>query len=512
MDTDGVRFDWHAADQAVLAARAPEPCVVVIFGATGDLAHRKLIPALYNLARDGALPARSVVLGFSRSVPAADTFRAQVQQTTARFSRTQPLDAEVWKGFAGRVDTLAGALDDPKSYASLQERLMHLDEQHGTSGNRLFYLATPPSEFASILGNLQGAGLIAPPTSGAPWTRVVIEKPFGHDLESAKELNRFATSVLDESQIYRIDHYLGKETVQNILVFRFGNSIFEPLWNRKTIDHVQITAAEDIGVERRGRFYDDNGVMRDVVQNHLMQVLALCAMEQPVSFGADEIRDEKAKVLRSLRPITREDVAQQVVRGQYEGYRTEAGVAADSRTPTYVAMKVFIDNWRWTGVPFYLRAGKKLRKRMTEIAFHFQPVPFCLFGRDEVCQLLQPNVLTLRVQPDEGISLQFCSKVPGDDLSVASVNMDFDYARAFDKQPLDAYERLLIDCMRGDATRFARRDAVELAWKFVDPVLQTWDTQEDDVAGPLTEYAPGSDGPAEAAQMLSRDGHRWRPL
>jgi glucose-6-phosphate 1-dehydrogenase len=511
MDASGFHFEWQGA-QSLMPARKPDPCVLVIFGITGDLAHRKLVPALYNLARDQALPDRVAVLGFSRSAPGAQALRDDLRRSTERFSRTQPLDARVWDDFARGIDTMQGSLDDEASFAALRERLDQLDRQHGTAGNRMYYFATPPRSFASTLRNLKAAGLVADPSHGGPWTRVVIEKPFGRDLPSARELNTLAEGVLDERQIYRIDHYLGKETVQNILVFRFGNSIFEPLWNRKSIDHVEITAAEELGVERRGQFYDETGVVRDVVQNHLLQVLALCAMEQPVSFGADEIRDEKAKLLRSLRPMGESDVATRTVRGQYDGYRSEPGVAPGSRTPTYAAMKVMIDNWRWTGVPFYIRAGKRLRKRTTEIAFHFQEIPYCLFGREEVCQLLQPNVLTLRIQPDEGISLQFCSKMPGEDLNVASVTMDFNYARAFERPAQDAYERLLLDCMRGDATLFARRDAVELAWKFVDPVMQAWDTQPDEVAGPLGIYEPGSDGPEQAAAMLGRDGRRWRAL
>ncbi len=512
MDTRGFEFDTELEQAPISRAKLPDCCAVVIFGATGDLSKRKLVPALYNLAVDGALPRRFAVLGVSRTVLPADGFRAELRASTERFSRTRPLDDKVWEAFARRIETCPGSLDDLASFERVRETLEQVDRDHGTCGNRLYYFATPPKHFAQTLGNLRDAGLLADPRATERWTRVIIEKPFGRDLASARELNRIATDILDESQIFRIDHYLGKETVQNILVFRFGNAIFEQMWNRRSVDHVQITAAEEIGIERRGKFYDETGVMRDFVQNHLLQVLALCAMEQPVSFRADDIRDEKAKVLRSLRPIAESDVASHVVRAQYQGYRSEEGVSPDSTTPTFVAMKAFIDNWRWQGVPFYIRAGKSLHKRITEVSFHFHPVPFCLFGRDEVCQLLQPNVLTLRIQPDEGIFLRFNTKVPGDDLSVSAVRMDFNYARAFDRPPQDAYERLLVDCMRGDATLFSRKDSVELAWSFVDPILDTWEHRDPDVAGPLALYEPGSQGPAQADRFIAVDGRRWDPI
>jgi glucose-6-phosphate 1-dehydrogenase len=384
----------------------------------------------------------------------------------------------------------------PAFYAALRKALP-------PGGNRLFYLAMPPATFPSILRGLREAELLPPPGRG-PWSRIVIEKPFGRDLSSARELNRLLAGVVDESQVFRSDHYLGKETVQNILVFRFGNSIFEPIWNRKHVDHVQITMAEEIGVERRGRFYDATGVLRDVVQSHLLQVLALCAMEAPATFKADDIRDEKFKLLRSIRPIGEADV----VHGQYRGYRGEEGVGPASRTPTYLAMRLHVDNWRWQGVPFYARAGKGLQRRTTEVAIQFQRIPFCLFGDEEVCQRIEPNVLTLRIQPDEGIALRFAAKAPGEDVSVGTVTMDFSYARSFERPAGEAYERLLLDAMRGDATLFARRDGDEQAWALATPVLEAW---EGGTAEPAF-YERGSAGPREADELLRRDGRRWRPL
>jgi glucose-6-phosphate 1-dehydrogenase len=487
------------ATPALVTTRPPDDCAVVIFGVTGDLTHRKLVPALYNLAAQGELPPHFAMIGTSTSVGNAESLRNDLRETTAKFSRTQPLDEKVWQSFAPRVETVQGDFNAPAAYAALKTKLAEVESRHGTRGNRLYYMATPPSVFPVILRHLNGAGLLHPPGK-FPWSRVVMEKPFGRDLASARELNRLVGEVLDESQIFRIDHYLGKETVQNILVFRFGNSIFEPIWNRKYVDHVQITMAEEIGVERRGKFYDQTGVLRDVVQSHLMQVLALCAMEAPVSFRADDVRDEKFQLFRSLRPILPSDA----VWGQYSGYREEEGVARDSRTPTCVAMKILIDNWRWQGVPFYLRAGKGLKRRMTEVSVFFQTIPFCLFGREEVCQLIEPNVLTLRIQPDDGIALRFATKVPGDDLSVGTVTMDFSYASSFKRPSGEAYERLLLDAMRGDATLFARRDGDEKCWEFVQPLL-------DEPIAPST-YERGSSGPREADDLIRRDKRRWRPL
>ncbi len=507
MDRQGIEFvaQEGGVPEGCVACR-PQPCVLVIFGGTGDLAQRKLIPALYNLAREGALPEHLEVLGFSRSARSTQAYRQSMREAVGRFSRTQPIDESTWNKFESRLHTVAGSLDDPTSYETLKREVLRLDEQIGAQQNRIFYFATPPAAFSTMLRHLSETGLIRRSSSNAPagFARVVIEKPFGHDVASARELNELANQYLDENQIYRIDHYLGKETVQNILVFRFGNAIFEPIWNRKYIDHVEITAAEEVGVEGRGKFYDGTGVVRDIVQNHLLQVLALCAMEQPVSFSAEEIRSEKSKVFRSMRELRAEDA----VHAQYEGYCQEEGVSSTSRTPTFTAMRVLIDNWRWQGVPFYLRAGKRLAKRITEVSIHFHAIPHCLFGNQDICQLVQPNVLSLRIQPDEGITLHFATKVPGDELNVGSVTMDFSYARAFDKQPHEAYERLLLDCMRGDQTLFARGDVVELSWQAVSPVIKAWEETQTEVP----TYKPGSTGPREADELLSQDGRTWRPL
>jgi len=491
------------ATPASLPSRPPDPCSLVLFGATGDLAQRKIVPALYNLALGGDLPSPFALVGTSTSIGDASAYRQRLRESVARFSRTQPLDEAVWSRFAPLVDTVAADVNAAGDWARLRERVLAVEAQRGSGGNRLFYFAVPPSAFGPILGGLRDSGLLYAPQQ-APWSRVVIEKPFGRDLESARELHRLVGGLLDESQSFRIDHYLGKETVQNILVLRFGNSIFEPLWNRKYVDHVQITMAEQIGVERRGKFYDANGVVRDVVQNHLLQVLALVAMELPPTFGADDIRDEKQKLLRSLRVPSPEDV----VFGQYRGYREAEGVSPASRTPSYVALRLHVDNWRWQGVPFYIRSGKALARRTTEVSIHFQQIPFCLFGREDVCQLIEPNVLVLRIQPDEGIALSVATKVPGEDLTVGSVHLDFSYADAFHREAGEAYEKLLLDAMRGDATLFARRDGDEQAWSLVTPLLQAWEASRAEPAF----YDSGSAGPPEAAVFMRRDGRRWRPL
>jgi glucose-6-phosphate 1-dehydrogenase len=513
MDAQGLHIETHPREgDPVFRAGRPDPCTVVLFGATGDLAQRKLFPALFELDRANLLPEHFAVVAFSRSTLDDNAFRDHVKEGLKKFARTQPLDEATWKRFAPRLEGISGGYDDPASFARLREKLEGVSQRHKTEGNQLYYLATPASTFPQILHGLAGAGLLPREERPhqKPWRRLVIEKPFGHDLESARELNRELSAVLDERQIFRIDHYLGKETVQNILVFRFANAIFEPLWNRQHIDHVEITAAEKIGVEGRGGFYDETGVIRDMVQNHLLQVLALCAMEPPVSFGAEDIRDEKNKVFRALRPLEGTDVARSVVAGQYEGYSQEKGVKPGSRTPTYVAMKMNVDSWRWSGVPFYLRAGKNLKKRMTEVSIHFKSVPVGLFsGEGATCQRLQPNVLTLRIQPQEGIALSFESKVPGEDVSIAGVTMDFNYAESFQKPVPEAYERLLLDCMRGNATLFARQDSVEQAWSYVTPILRALESGE---GGQVHTYAPGTAGPEAAAALLAKDGRRWTSL
>jgi glucose-6-phosphate 1-dehydrogenase len=488
---------------ANLPARPPDPCTVVLFGATGDLAHRKIFPALFHLAKGGELPSPFGVVATSTSVGSNEVYRAQLRQSVTRFTGGRALEEAAWATFSGDIDTVAGDYTRPASWQGLRAAIEAAEGRRATDRNRLFYLAVPPTSFPPILAGLRDASLLHAP-NGSPWSRVVIEKPFGRDLTSARELNRLVAAALDERQAFRIDHYLGKETVQNILVFRFGNSIFEPLWNRKYIDHVQITMAEEIGVERRGKFYDATGVMRDVVQNHLLQVLALVAMELPATFGADDIRDEKLKLLRSVRPLSPADA----VHGQYVGYRGEEGVAKGSRTPTYAAVRFHVDNWRWQGVPFYVRAGKGLARRTTEVSVHFQQIPFCLFGREDVCQLIEPNVLLLRIQPDEGIALSVATKVPGDDLAVGSVRMDFSYADAFHHSPGDAYEKLLLDAMRGDATLFARRDGDEQAWSLLAPVLEGWEASSAEPAF----YERGSAGPTEADLLPRQDARRWRSI
>jgi glucose-6-phosphate 1-dehydrogenase len=484
----------------------PAPCAIVIFGATGDLTGRKLAPALYNLMVDDLLPEPAMIIGVARDPMTRDVFADRMLRRVSEHSR-QEVQPALWERFSAKLEYVAGDFATAETYTLLKAQL-EAASGRGTCGNRLFYFATPPSVFPMIIENLAKYGLIARTPAGSETTcRVIVEKPFGHDLASARALNDLIASHLDESQIFRIDHYLGKETVQNILVLRFGNSIFEPLWNRHHIDHVEITAAESIGIEGRGAFYESTGVVRDVIQNHLLQVLSLVAMEVPSSFSADDIRDEKAQVLRSIRRMQPADVAANTVRGQYRGYRDEPGVAKDSQTPTYAAMRVEIDDWRWKGVPFFLRAGKSLAERVTEVAIHFQNVPLVLFKHEAAGEALRPAVLTLRIQPEEGISLRFVAKVPGDRIAVGNVLMTMSYADAFKRPISEAYERLLLDCLRGDATLYTRRDSVDRAWQLMDPIVHAWDNTPG-----VIEYEPGSQGPAEADALIARDHDTWRPL
>src|SRR3989441_6562223 len=452
----------------------PEPCVMVIFGATGDLTHRKLLPALYDLALEHPLPAGFSVVGFARRPFSDDDFRQQALESINAHSRHKPVNLQVWDSFASGIRYLQSAFHDPKGYEKLNTLLNTLDQERGTSGNRIFYLSTPPSQYPEIIQRIGAAGLNK---NRKGWTRIIIEKPFGHDMASAHDLNRQLAKVFREEQVYRIDHYLGKETVQNILVFRLANGIFEPVWNRRYVDHVQITVAENIGLEGRGAYYEESGAIRDMVQNHVLQLLSLVAMEPPIAFDANAVRDEKVKVLHALQPLTGQDVTTHLIRAQYGpgwvsgqqvvGYRQEPGVSPHSTTETYVAMKVFIDSWRWAGVPFFPRTGKHLPKRVSEIAIQFKQAPLMLFKRSDAHGQVEPNVLTLRIQPDEGISLKFGAKVPGTDMQIRSVNMDFFYGSSGFREQPEAYERLLLDCMLGDSTLFTRRDEVEAAWTFI---------------------------------------------
>jgi glucose-6-phosphate 1-dehydrogenase len=495
------------------ADRTGDACAVVIFGASGDLTKRKLMPALYNLALSRVLPGSFAVVGVARREKTHDAFRAEMKEGVAKFSRRKPIDGTVWSDFEKGISYVAGEFGAQKTYEDLKTHLETLDKERGTRGNRLFYLAVPPSEFGPILQGLRAAGVVA--DNADRWTRVVVEKPFGHDLPSARVLNDMIAAAFHERQVFRIDHYLGKETVQNLLVFRFANSLFEPLWNREHVDHVQITVAEEIGVEGRGKFYEQTGVTKDIVENHLMQLLCLTAMEPPISLSADAVRDEKVKVLRSLRGMERRAVAEGVVRGQYgrgfvradevPGYREEPDVAVDSRVETYVAMKVHIDNWRWGGVPFYVRAGKRLARRVTEIAITFKKVPHTLFRSPDGG--ITPNVLAVRVQPDEGIALRFISKEPGQHTILRDVAMDFRYGSSFGSNTPEAYERLLLDAMRGDATLFTRRDEVEEQWSWMDHVFDAWNASGN---APPPIYDSGSWGPEAAEDLLAKDGRRWR--
>ncbi len=498
--------------------RIPEPCIMVICGATGDLTERKLAPALYNLMLGGFLPPEFTVVGFARRDLTSEQFRDHLRDGIDRFSRNRPVKASVWESFCKGIEYHQGNLNDPAAYVELRKKLERIDRDRGTGGNRLFYLAVPSGLYPEIVHELGSAGL-AENRDGSRrrgWSRVIIEKPFGSDVASAEALNREIGEVFREEQIYRIDHYLGKETVQNMAVFRFGNGIFEPIWNRRYIDSVQITVAETVGVEGRGEFYDETGALRDIVQNHALQLLATFAMEPPVEFKAQDLRDEKVKVLRAVKPIPYAEVASQTVRGQYsagwvEGekmasYRDEPEVAPDSHTETYAAVKLAIDSWRWAGVPFYIRTGKALATRMTEIAVQFKRAPLALFARAGT-PTIEPNVLAIRIQPDEGILLRFGAKVPGQGLQIRTVNMDFRYGSSFAVDSPDAYETLLLDAMIGDPSLFTRDDEVERAWVILENVLEAWANGD---GGPLHRYDAGSWGPEAGDELLERDGREWR--
>jgi glucose-6-phosphate 1-dehydrogenase len=493
--------------------RPADPCVMVIFGAGGDLTGRKLIPALYNLAKAELLSREFAIVGMSHSAMSNDQFRQKVAEDVKHYAGGD-VDQDIVEWFGKRLYYVNGEFDDKNVYAQLKDLLQKVDQDHTTHNNFFFYLATAPSFFGPIVEQLAAVGLME--ENNQHWRRVIIEKPFGHDLESAKTLNVQLLKVAKEKQIYRIDHYLGKETVQNILAFRFANGIFEPIWNRRYIDHVQISVAETVGVEQRGSYYDQAGALRDMVPNHIMQLISLTSMEPPISFHADAVRDEQAKILHAIQPLTSEEVLTRTVRGQYgagtvngqrvPGYREESDVPPESRTETFVAMKLLIDNWRWADVPFYLRTGKCMAAQNTHIVIQFRRAPFVLF-RDTPVENLMPNQLVLHISPEEGISLQFAAKVPGPIMRLGAVDMNFEYADYFGTQPSTGYERLLHDCMIGDQTLFQRADMVEAGWCVVSPLLDVWKALP---PRNFPNYAAGTWGPKDADDLLERDGRHWR--
>ena len=513
MSTDRVSLNGNPLRAGMRIERAAGPCSAVIFGATGDLTKRKLMPALFRLAQQRLIPAEFAVLGVGRQTMGDEDFRARMREALDEFGEEKPSDA-VWQSFANGLFYLQGDFKDAGLCKGLAETLTRVDRERNTQGNHLLYLATAPEFFGIIAKQLGDAGLAQ--YSGNGWVRLIVEKPFGHDLETARALNAELAAIFHEDQIYRIDHYLGKETVQNLLVFRFANSIFEPVWNQHFIDHVQITNAESLGVEGRGAYYEEAGVVRDMIQNHVFQVLALIAMEPPASLEANPVRDEKVKALQAVRPIARERLDDLAARGQYGagyvlgkrvvGYREEPNVNPDSSTETFAALKLYLDNWRWAGVPFYVRSGKRLAKQVTEIAIQFKDVPHRLFTASDAP--LEPNVFVIRIQPNEGITLRFGAKLPGQAMRIRWVNMDFRYGSSFGVEPPEAYERLLLDCMLGDSTLYARRDMSERGWEIVTPILEAWSEKARD----FPNYAAGSAGPKAADHLIERDGRRWRRL
>lgn len=500
--------------EGIRLERTAGPCAIVIFGASGDLTKRKLVPALYRLVQQRLLPAEFAIVGLARTEMTTEEFRAKMKEAVEEFSAEKSVDEEVWNSFAQGLHYITGDIGTPGDYQKLSELLEQVDKERGTAGNRLFYLSVAPRFYSEAVKQLGEAGLAKPKDD--TWVRVIIEKPFGSDLASAKALNQEIHQHLDESQIYRIDHYLGKETVQNLLVFRFANGIFEPLWNRQYIDHVQLTNAEAVGVEGRGGYYETAGVVRDMLQNHVFQVLSLVVMEPPASLDSEAVRDEKFKGMMAARAFTPERVREECVRGQYgpgsiagqpvPGYREEEGVAKDSTTETFAMLTMYFDNWRWAGVPFFIRSGKRLPKRVTEIAIQFKSAPLQLFG--VAGEHVAPNQLIIRIQPDEGITLRFAAKIPGQTTNIREVNMDFRYGASFGVQLAEAYERLLLDCILGDSTLYARKDMTEHGWEIVMPILEEWAASKDKVEFP--NYEAGTWGPQSSHDLIERMGHRWR--
>jgi glucose-6-phosphate 1-dehydrogenase len=513
---DGFKGDPNPLRAGVATSRITDPCNVVFFGASGDLVKRMLMPAMYNLRLGDILPANYGIVGFSRSEMDDEQFRDEMHKAIDEFSRSGPAKDPLWSDFAKRLSYVSGGFDDLAAFTQLRKMLEQNDAELGTAGNRLFYLSTPPSLFSTIIDMLDQSGL-GPKSNAKGWTRIIVEKPFGTDLESARALQAEVGKVFEERSVYRIDHYLGKEPVQDIMALRFANVIFEPLWNRRYIDSIQITAAETVGVEDRGGYYDNAGALRDMIQNHVTNLLALVAMEPPVSPTADNIRDEKFKVLSALRPMDRNRIMQDSARGQYDAgsiagkpvpaYRDEPSVNPQSNTETYAAVKLYIDNWRWADVPFYLRSGKRLQRKNSEIAIRFKGIPHRLFG--ESGDSIDNNVLVMKIQPEEGVSLRFSAKVPGPKMHIRSVSMDFNYGTGFGVVSAPAYERLIGDAMRGDATLFTRWDAVQQAWEQVMPILERWQGTYDES---FPNYSAGSQGPASADRLLAADGREWRKI